>query len=77
MRAWTDYPFFSEKPAPIREVHVLGWDRDKYCLIKVEDRMKLVKRAYLYTAPARLEAGKRVPTWRLAFLPRINYEELI
>lgn len=51
--AYTDYPFEelgdeAYKEAPIRLVEVISYDNNKYCKIKINDRVLEVKRGYLY-----------------------------
>ena len=58
MKAYTDYPFeflgdTIGKQAPIRQVHVLSYDQDKYCKIIVDGHTAEVKRGYLYKKPGR------------------------
>ena len=80
MIAWTDYPFPDlgdqpGKPAPVRSIVVLDWDRDKYCYISARNgHRELIKRAYIYRKPGRWrEDARPVPRWRLWFLPRTDY----
>ena len=67
MRAWTDYPLCKDamvsagpeldepdKPAPVREVEVLGWDNNKYARVSFGDGIYVFKVGYLYTKPFRL-----------------------
>ena len=64
MKAWTDYPFtqlgdISGKIAPVREIDVVEYDDDKYCviLITAEDGSLLtseIKAGYIYQKPGRL-----------------------
>ena len=65
MKVWTDYPLCEEavitgpaldKPdveAPIREVELLGWDRNKYCLVALDGNLYSFKLGYTYTKPGR------------------------
>jgi len=66
VQAWTDYPLCKDatisgpvldepgKPAPIREVEVLGWDGNKYARVKFEQGTYTFKVGYLYTKSFRL-----------------------
>ncbi|WP_323016414.1 hypothetical protein [Castellaniella sp.] len=64
---WTDYPFktLGDKPyelAPIRHVKILGWDGNKYVLVRdIETGVVLgsVKCGYLYRNRARLGHGAK------------------
>jgi hypothetical protein len=70
MNGWTDYPLCEssvvsgpvlDKPgrkAPIREVELLGWDGNKYCLVKFEEGYYNFKLAYVHTEP-----GCRASFW--------------
>lgn len=78
MKAWTDYPIFclgdkSGQRAPIRQVEVVSFDRDKYCEIRVEGLRELVKRCYLYRNPGRLGEATPVSTQALNKLPITQY----
>ena len=58
MRAWTDYPIVSlgDKPhseAPVREVEVMSYDGDKYCLVRVGGVEESIKSRYIYQLPGR------------------------
>lgn len=58
LRAYTDAPFYSlndepYKEAPIREVNVLFYDGDKYCLVEHKGAILSVKAGYLYKEPGR------------------------
>lgn len=61
MIAWTDYPIreLGDIPyteAPIRQVNVLSFDTDKYCLCRINDDLVLeIKAWYLYRTPGRLD----------------------
>lgn len=53
MKAFTDYPFIEfgdsvAEKAPIRMCDVLSFDGDKYCLIRINGKIKTVKSGYLY-----------------------------
>ena len=78
MKAWTDYPILdlgdkSGQEAPIRRVEILSYDRDKYCRIRVEGIIDLVKRGYLYRNPGRLGEATPVSTRALNKLPTTQY----
>lgn len=71
MKLYTDYPItelgdIEHVEAPIRECELLSYDGDKYCIIKVDDVEKEVKRCYVYTKFGRL--GK---------VPCISNDEII
>lgn len=56
MRAFTDYPILQlgdryAEPAQTREVEVLGYDKDKYCLVRVSHLNVEIKRGYLHKTP--------------------------
>lgn len=58
MPLWTDYPFveLGDTPhtlAPIRLCTLLGYDRDKYCMVEIDGVRLGVKRGYVYTKPGR------------------------
>lgn len=58
MKAFTDYPISElgdppNKEAPIREVEVISYDSDKYCLIEIQGIIKEIKWGYLYRAYGR------------------------
>lgn len=70
MKAWTDYPFTalgdtSGQIAPIREIEVLSYDRDKYCRVRVEGHEDEIKAGYIYQKPGRV---CEVPPVRIADL---------
>jgi hypothetical protein len=55
---WTDYPFveLGDTPgqeAPVREIEVGEWDRNKYAKIMVNGLHTEIKSGYVYTAPGR------------------------
>ncbi len=48
---FTDYPLFEceyGKAAPLREVHVIGYDGNKYCTVKYNGEEYELKAGYLY-----------------------------
>ena len=54
--AYTDYPIIElgdlpGKPAPVREITVLGYDQDRYCTISVGGVIDSIKSGYIYTLP--------------------------
>jgi len=58
VKYWTDYPFTElgdegGKIAPIREITILEWDRNKYVKIIVEGIQEEIKAGYIYTQPGR------------------------
>lgn len=60
MKAWTDYPIaqlgdLPREIAPIREVEVLSYDRNKYCWVKIcgTDVLDNFKSGYIYSKPGR------------------------
>ncbi len=62
--AYTDYPMFhlddkSGELAPIREVEVISYDGDKYCVVRVKEDGSIfnLKSGYLYNEPVRLGEG--------------------
>lgn len=74
MKAYTDYPFtelgdVGGKPAPIRSVEVLAYDRNKYCTVLVEGVVSWVKSGYLYKNQARFSDGITVLEEDLCTLP--------
>lgn len=53
MQGWTDYPMkiFGDNPgeeAPIRQVEVIGWDGDKYALVRCMGLLLNLKISYIY-----------------------------
>ena len=61
---WTDYPFtelgdIAHQKAPIRHIHVLSYDNNKYATITVVGEVKLlyVKAGYIYSKKTRSCAG--------------------
>lgn len=72
--AYTDYPFSElgddhNRPARIRQVRVVGYDRDKYATIVVEQRTLTVKAGYLYITKGRCGEAKVISIERLRLLP--------
>ncbi len=75
IRAYTDYPIerlgdIPHQLAPIRRVKVLSYDRDKYCIIKVEGRYEEIKSGYIYMQPGRAGEVPSIPRKLLKRLPR-------
>lgn len=75
MKAYTDYPInqLGDEPykeAPIREIEVLSYDRNKYCYIKVCGIVDSIKAGYIYkelgrcghVASVSLESLKKLPS---------------
>lgn len=59
MKAWTDYPFreLGDTPnqaAPVREIDVISYDGDKYCLVSVQGHKTEIKSGYIYRRQGRL-----------------------
>jgi len=65
IKAWTDYPLAKSDGrgicdsrgyslAPIRRVELIGWDGNKYCMIKYRNKFYSLKLCYIYSAPGRL-----------------------
>lgn len=55
---YTDYPFAelgdeAYKKAPIRKIRIISYDGNKYCKIKVKNRILEVKSGYIYDTPRR------------------------
>lgn len=74
MRGWTDYPFeelgdIPNQEAPIREVHLLSYDGDKYVTVQFQGIVKEIKRGYIYMEPGR--TGK-VPALTRRILSRLT-----
>lgn len=76
MKAWTDYPIpelgdEGNKVAPIREIEVLSYDRDKYCWVKVvgTDVVTSFKCGYIYTKAGRCGEVDMVKTSEYNHLP--------
>jgi hypothetical protein len=63
MKAWTDYPFtqLGDTPgmrAPVREIEVVEYDDDKYCVILIHSddgsiMTSEIKSGYIYQKPGR------------------------
>ena len=63
MKAWTDYPFTqlgdtAGKIAPVREIEVVEYDDDKYCVIRIYGKddsyvTSEIKAGYIYQQPGR------------------------
>lgn len=58
IKAYTDYPFESlgdiaYQKAPIREIEILAYDGNKYCLVKVENTYDMIKYGYIYSERGR------------------------
>lgn len=71
--AWTDYPLFKEehgKIAPIRKVHPLSYDFDKYVTVEFEGEVYSFKAGYLYSEPGRVGEVKNFP---VNTLPETEY----
>lgn len=78
MQAYTDYPFTAlgdepYKSAPVREIEVLSYDGDKYCVVLVEGIEQEVKSCYVYKNKARCYNGKLFTTHQLSKLPKTEY----
>lgn len=74
MKAWTDYPIeqLGDEPykkAPIREIEVLSYDRNKYCYIKVGGVIDNIKAGYIYNKAGRCGEVKAVKLQKLEKLP--------
>jgi len=77
IRAYTDYPIerlgdIPHQLAPIRRVKVLSYDRDKYCIIKVEGRYEEIKSGYIYMQPGRAGEVPSIDRAFLKLLPRTS-----
>jgi len=62
---WTDYQILQlgdkvGAPAPVRHVHVLSYDGDKYATIEVNGAVVLVKSGYLYRHKGRFGQVKQI-----------------
>jgi hypothetical protein len=69
MKAWTDYPFpeLGDTPgmkAPIRECRVISYDWNKYCRIKIGERVHTVKICYVYRKPGRCGEVPAIDEWK-------------
>jgi hypothetical protein len=85
IRAWTDLPFPEfgdlsprskrgpEYEAPLRQVEIVSWNRDKYCCIRVFDGDEVlhvnVKRWYLYHEKKRQYGENFIDALALNSLP--------
>jgi len=74
MKAYTDYPFIelgdiAGKVAPVREVEVLTYDRDKYALVLFDNVYQSIKAGYLYKT-------NNVSTIRSRKAPNVNRFDL-
>ncbi len=81
MKAWTDYPFtcLGDEPykkAPIREIEVLTYDRDKYCWVRVSGVLEEIKAGYIYQKAGRLGEVPSVLLQQLEKLP-LSPDELV
>ena len=75
MKAYTDYPLCHReeyKLAPIREVTIISYDRNKYCKIEFNHEVFEVKSGYLYKESKRMTnkySPKRFSRQELCSLP--------
>lgn len=74
MKAYTDHPFYflgdtKDQLAPVREIKVLSWDRDKYCKIKVSGRMTEIRAAFIYQHEGRIGQVPALTIEQLRELP--------
>lgn len=58
-KLYTDYPFIElgdtpQEIAPVREVQLVSYDQNKYCVIVVEGVQTEIKAGYIYTQRGRL-----------------------
>lgn len=56
LKAFTEYPILRlgdkyAEPARVREVEILAYDRNKYCMVRVEGLNVEIKRGYLHKTP--------------------------
>lgn len=70
MKAWTDYPItqLGDRPhaeAPVREVEIISYDRNKYCQVLVGGVIDSIKRGYIYRKPGRYREVRIVDERRL------------
>ena len=82
VKAWTDYPMkelgdVAGKKAPIREIEVCTYDRDKYCWVKVvgTEHFENIKAGYIYTEAGRCGEVPMVPTSTYNQLPDMFEDE--
>jgi len=78
MKAYTDHPFYflgdtKDQLAPVREIKVLSWDRDKYCKIKVSGRTDEIRAAFIYQHEGR---NGQVPALTIEQLRELPYDKL-
>lgn len=64
MKAYTDYPFtflgdVEYQKAPMREINVLSYDGDKYCVITVAGIDTEIKLGYVYRNEKNLQRGRQ------------------
>jgi hypothetical protein len=75
---YTDYPlyFCDGNTAPIREVELLGWDGNKYCVIRdpANGSCHSIKLGYVYTEPGRCGEAPHV---KPSTVKRINVWEFM
>lgn len=74
---WTDYPLLPDeagKRAPIRRVRALGWDGNRYALIRWGGRIWELKAGYLYSKPGRFGEVPRAKLYARA--SRLSLEPL-
>ncbi len=74
MKAWTDYPFTqlgdtAYKKAPIREIDVISYDRNKYCKIVVCGIDEEIKAGYVYQSEGRCGEAPPITSAQLHALP--------
>lgn len=70
MIAYTDYPIKGEPN--IKQVELLGWDNNKYCLVRYRGQEYNLKLGYVYTEPGVLGEVPRVAEVCLNDVPIIN-----
>jgi hypothetical protein len=78
VRAWTNYPIneLGDRPgkiAPVRLVDALSFHRDKYCRMRVDSVVGLVKRCYLYRPRGRCGQAARWSDCQLKKPPITRY----
>lgn len=76
IKAWTDYPIgqLGDEPgkiAPIREIEVLSYDRNKYCWVRISgtDILDNFKAGYIYEEAGRCGEVKMMSTEKYSNLP--------